>query len=184
MARRPSDILRPGAKVTGRKLLEAINAAAVVPFGSRKMLVSSSGPQATVRDAGHQIIPKLAPFPVILGAATSIGTNRWEYAWVQARMNTTTGLYEPETVSPITNLSSGERKALNIAEQKNTASIVRNGEPVTIGSSTITIGPVGTAPGAVLLSVPVFLWIAGTLTNSLRQRVFSEANPVHNVVCA
>ena len=184
MARRPSDIIRPGSKLTGRRLLEAINAAGAVPFGGRNMLVSSSGPQATVRQAGHQIIPKLAPFPVILGAATVLATNRWEYAWTQARMNLTTGLFEPETVSPITNLTTGERKALNIAEQKNTASIVRNGEPVTIGSATITIGPVGTAPGAVLLSVPVFLWIAGTLSNGLRQRVFSEPNPIHNVVCA
>lgn len=184
-ARKPSDIIRKGQTFTGRKLVEAIQAGGL-PFGGRRIMVKGSGSQATVSVSGHQIIPKISTFWVILNAFNVLAgqTNQWEYTWTQAKLDPATGRYVPETTPPvITWQTTGESKARNTFEQANTGTVVRAGEPVTIGSSTIEIGPVGFNAQGQSLGFPVLTWIAGNLLNGNRLRVFTEVNPTKGVVC-
>ena len=176
---RASDIIRRGASMDGRQLLDAIEAAGVPPRAGPGMRVLTSGQQSTVRRSGHQIIPKgQATLPVLLQVATSFAVNRWDYAWKTAKVDPATLNYIamiPADSGYLTSTFASERKARNLFEQTNTAEVVLGGTPVTIGNSTITIGPVPSGQ-------PALLSVAGTVSNQTL-RVFSLANPTTGVSC-
>lgn len=145
MTRRPSDIIRRGATITGRQLLNAIESTAVVPFGGRQILVTGSGPQATIRQAGHQIIPKGGKKQyALLVDSFQFAANRWDYGWKEAAIGA--GNVWTVKAGGLSSTQAGVLKARNFAEVNNTTLKALYGVALSSLTATITVKPIATPP--------------------------------------
>jgi len=90
------ELIRRGARFSGRILRDALRIVARAPLGGRNIVATSSAQRVTVRLTGHQIIPKGDNrFPVRLLANTPIEgeVNRWDYDWEEVVFDKAGGIY-------------------------------------------------------------------------------------------
>lgn len=98
-----------------------------------------------------------------VGVASSIGDNRWSYAWQQVEWNGSD--FEPE------GLASGgdEQQALNLAEWENTSGIAAYGQSLFYDQGTLTVSPI--AIGSIVVLNPRF-------SDGVRSWFFEALNPM------
>jgi hypothetical protein len=146
------DLINRQTRLTGKKLLDALELAGRPPAGGAGVEVQARGAESVIRSTGAQIIPRRA-LTLILGSATTFASWRWEYHWTEGSLN---GSNEWVTKSGgKSSADPGRRRARNYAEVLNTLPTVLYG--IQLSQPDITVEIFAIPPGAVVPALEVLL---------------------------
>lgn len=134
------DVINKSIPLTGSKLLQALELAALPPLAGAGLLSESRGAETVMRATPTRRIVATRLVNGILGAATLIGPNRWEYAWNEVGIKLNFAWLA--LINGKTDTDVNREKCRNYAEDQNSAATALYGVELLQELITITVRPI------------------------------------------